>query len=55
VLLAAAAVWFTNAGWPDVVVGALLAILFLRSAFRVLRNAITELARTAPIRSSPTH
>jgi Co/Zn/Cd efflux system component len=43
VLFAAAGVWLTHSGWPDVLVGLALSILFLRSALFVLRGAITEL------------
>jgi Co/Zn/Cd efflux system component len=43
VLLAAAGVWLAGAGWPDVLVGALLAVLFLRSAARVLRASLAAL------------
>ena len=39
VLVAAGAVWLFDARWPDLVVGGLLAALFLRSALRVLRDA----------------
>jgi Co/Zn/Cd efflux system component len=39
ILVAAALVWITGEGWPDIVVGTLLAILFLRSAARVFRAA----------------
>jgi len=39
VLLAAGGVYVFNAGWPDIIVGALIAMLFLRSALRVLREA----------------
>jgi Co/Zn/Cd efflux system component len=46
VLFAAAGVWFTHAGWPDILVGLALAALFLRSAVHVLSEAIREL-RTA--------
>jgi cation diffusion facilitator family transporter len=46
VLAAAGAVAFTASPWPDIVVGALIALLFLRSAFRVIRSALPEL-RTA--------
>ena len=35
VLLAAGAVALTGSGWPDVVVGAVIALLFLRSALRL--------------------
>lgn len=43
VLFAAAGVWLTGSGWPDIVVGLALAVLFLRSALYVLRGATTEL------------
>jgi Co/Zn/Cd efflux system component len=43
VLFAALGVWLTHSGWPDILVGLLLAALFLRSALFVLRGAITEL------------
>lgn len=36
VLVAAGAVWFFGSGWPDVVIGSLLALLFLRK-FRGLK------------------
>jgi cation diffusion facilitator family transporter len=45
VFLAAGGVWLTSSGWPDLAVGLVLAILFLRSALRVLRDAISELRR----------
>ena len=47
VFVAAGGVWITHSGWPDLLVGLLLALLFLRSAARVLRGAITELRRPA--------
>src|SRR5690349_11139166 len=40
VLVAAVAVWGTQSGWPDILIGALLAVLFLRSALRVFGGAI---------------
>jgi len=43
VLFAAAGVWLTHSGWPDIVVGLALAALFLRSALHVLRQSIGEL------------
>lgn len=46
VLFAAAGVWFTRSGWPDILVGLALAALFSRSALSVLRGAITELRKT---------
>lgn len=43
VLVAAAGVWLTQSGWPDLLIGLGLACLFLHSAFRVLRGAISAL------------
>jgi len=43
VFIAAAGVWLTHAKWPDLLVGLALACLFLASALRVLRSAISEL------------
>lgn len=47
VLFAAAGVWLTHSGWPDIVVGLALAALFLRSALHVLRGSIRELRAAA--------
>jgi Co/Zn/Cd efflux system component len=43
VFAAAGAVWLLDSRWPDLVVGLLLAVLFLRSAARVLAAARAEL------------
>jgi len=43
VFAAAAAVWALDSRWPDLIVGLALSALFLRSAFRVLRSALSEL------------
>src|SRR3990170_4341415 len=43
VFIAAGAVWLTQSGWPDLVVGFALACLFLRSAVRVSASALREL------------
>lgn len=43
VFLAAAGVWLTGSGWPDILVGLALSGLFLRSATHVLRGALAEL------------
>lgn len=45
VLLAAAAVAWTGSLWPDLVAGAGIALLFLRTAASVLRESLAELAR----------
>lgn len=43
VLAAAAAVAATASPWPDLIVGGAIALLFLRSAFHVIRSAIPVL------------
>lgn len=43
VFFAAGAVWFSQSPWPDLVIAFGLMTLFLRSAFRVYRDAIHEL------------
>lgn len=43
VFVAAGAVWFTGAGWPDIVVALGLVWLLLRSAIRVIFSGMTEL------------
>jgi Co/Zn/Cd efflux system component len=43
VFIAAGAVWLTQSGWPDLIVGLVLACLFLRSAVRVSASALREL------------
>ena len=54
VLAAAGLVAATGTAWPDIAVGALIALLFLRSAWRVLAEAIPawrdarEIASDAP-------
>ena len=47
VFLAAGAVWFTQSGWPDILIALCLVALFLRSAFRVFTNAVRELKTAA--------
>jgi Co/Zn/Cd efflux system component len=47
VFVAAGAVWLTQSGWPDLLVGLALACLFLRSAINVTASALRELRRTA--------
>ena len=41
-MLAALGVWATASGWPDVLVAAILASLFLNSASKILRQALGE-------------
>ena len=42
VMLAAIGVWGTATGWPDIIVAAMLASLFLNSANKILRQALDE-------------
>jgi len=41
--VAALGVKILNSSWPDILVGAAIAALFLRSAFTVLRESFLEL------------
>lgn len=42
VMLAAAGVWGTSTGWPDLVVAGLMAVLFLSSSWQILRQGFGE-------------
>lgn len=42
VMLAAAGVWGTATGWPDLIVAGIMATLFLSSAFQIIRQALAE-------------
>lgn len=42
VVVAAFGVWGTATGWPDIIVAAVLAALFLQSATKILRQALAE-------------
>ena len=48
VILAAGAVWLLESGWPDLLIAGGLVVLFLRSAMRVVRNALQELGHLQP-------
>lgn len=43
VFVAAGAVWFFGSGWPDIVVAMALVTMLLRSSFRVISSAHSEL------------
>jgi len=45
---AGVAVWLTASGWPDVIVAGGMALLFLKSATSILRQALTELRDQQP-------
>ncbi|CFX20613.1 Cation efflux protein [Candidatus Filomicrobium marinum] len=42
VMLAAVAVWASSSAWPDLIVAAMMASIFLSSAFHILRQAWQE-------------
>ncbi len=46
VIVAAAGVWTFSSGWPDIIVGTLLAGMLLRSSARVIRGALAELRQS---------
>lgn len=51
VLAAAAGVWWTTSAWPDIVVGGFICLLFLHTAWGVMRDARRELrAARNPLR-----
>lgn len=52
VLVAAAAVWLTGSGWPDLAVAAALVVLLMRSAWRVIGNARAGLRPPALVKIS---
>lgn len=47
VMLAAAGVWVGNTAWPDLIVAAIMAGLFLWSAAQIIRQALQERDRTS--------
>jgi Co/Zn/Cd efflux system component len=49
VLAAAGLVGVTGAAWPDVAVAAIIALIFLRSAWRVLGEAIPAWRSARPL------
>lgn len=53
VLVAAAGVKILDSGWPDIVVGAAIAALFLKSAFTVLGESFAELQRLRSENAAP--
>jgi Co/Zn/Cd efflux system component len=52
VLLAASGVWATDTAWPDLMVAAIMAGLFLSSSWRILKQAREELATTTVVSAS---
>jgi Co/Zn/Cd efflux system component len=54
VFVAAGAVWLTGSGWPDIVVASALALLLMRSAYRVIAKAKSELRHANRVTDSST-
>ena len=56
VMVAALAVWLTNSAWPDLVAAALMAVLFICSAIRIIAQAADERrgANTLTVMQAPT-
>jgi len=48
VFVAAGGVFLTHSGWPDILVGLALALLFLKSAAKVLKGAMAEFKLSVP-------
>ena len=46
VIVTVGAVWLLDSAWPDLIVAMALLVMFSRSAFRVLKSALTELKST---------
>jgi Co/Zn/Cd efflux system component len=49
VLIAAGVTYLLASRWPDIIVGCIIAILFLRSAFSVLSQATRALRQPSPV------
>ena len=52
VLVAAGLVWRLGSAWPDILVGAGIAALFLRTAATVLRESLSEIGRARSLPAS---
>jgi Co/Zn/Cd efflux system component len=53
VIAAGAGVWASNTAWPDIAVAAVIALLGLSSAFRIIRRAMSELSRPGIVSALP--
>lgn len=53
VMIAGAGVWLSGTPWPDIAVAAIIAYLGLSSAFRVIRQARSELRRQSLLSGVP--
>ena len=53
VVLAAGGVWATTTAWPDLIVAAIMASLFLYSAIGIVRQALGELGIASVVAEQP--
>ena len=53
VVLAAGGVWTTSTAWPDLIVAAIMASLFLASAISIIRQAMAELGAAPAATEQP--
>jgi Co/Zn/Cd efflux system component len=53
VVIAGAGVWASQTPWPDIAVAAIVAVLGLSSAVRVIRLALGEIRGTDALREAP--
>ena len=49
VMIAALAVWGTATRWPDLIVAAIMASLFLNSSIQILRQSFREMREARPV------
>jgi Co/Zn/Cd efflux system component len=48
-MIAALAVWGTATKWPDLLVAAIMAVLFLNSSIQILRQSFREMREARPL------
>jgi cation diffusion facilitator family transporter len=55
VMIAAAVVWLTDTRWPDLIVAAIMASLFLSSAWQIVRQSVQEARTGVPVPAGHSH
>lgn len=48
VVVGAGLVWVTDTGWPDLAIASVVALLFLQSAWEIVRRSTSELSEPSP-------
>lgn len=48
VVMGAGLVWLTDTGWPDLAIACVVALLFLQSAWEIIRRSVSELSEASP-------